>query len=228
MVVLAQVAAAHCVPAGYRAQPLLPLHDPVVPQLVAPWSVHWPVGSGFPAATGEQVPLVPASAHDVHLPAQVVAQHTPCAQTVLWHSVPAWQTAPFGFSPQDPPLQTAGGAQSVSVAQVDLHALRPHANGKHDAAAGTVHVPAPSQVPPALKVLPGIGQLAFAQPVPCGYFWHAPAWHLPSVPQEVGPLSVHSPAGSGSPVGTAVQSPIVPVIAHEKQDPVQAVAQQTP
>jgi hypothetical protein len=51
---------------------------------------------------------------------------------------------------------------------------------------------------------------------------------LPSVPQEVGPLSVQSPAGSGSPVGTTVQSPIVPVIAHEKQEPVQAVAQQTP
>ena len=91
-----------------------------------------------------------------------------------------------------------------------------------------MHVPAPSHVPPAVKVLPGIGQLAFAQAVPCGYFWHAPAWHLPSVPQEVGPLSVQSPAGSGRPVGTAVQRPIVPVIAHEKQDPVQAVAQQTP
>ncbi len=122
----------------------------------------------------------------------------------------------------------AGDVQSASLAQVERQELGPHANGKHDTAAGTVHVPAPSQVPPAVKVLPGIGQLAFLQAVPCGYFWQAPAWHLPSVPQEVGPLSVQRPAGSGSPVGTAVQSPIVPVMEHEKQDPLQAVAQQTP
>ena len=148
----------------------MPLQKPVVPQLAAPWSVHWPVGSAPPAATGEQVPLVPVNAHDRHLPAQVVAQQTPCAHTVLWHSVPAWQTAPFGLSPHDPPLQVAGGAQSPSVAQVDRQALRPQANGKHDVAAGTVQVPAPSQVPPAVKVLPGIGQVAFAQAIPCGYF----------------------------------------------------------
>ena len=43
-----------------------------------------------------------------------------------------------------------------------------------------------------------------------------------------GPWSAHIAAGSGSPVGTAVHSPIVPVMAHEKQAPAQAVAQQTP
>ena len=207
---------------------MLPSQKPVVSQLAAPLSMHWPVGSGLPAGTGEQVPIVPVSAHDEHLSAHVVAQQTPWAQTVLWHSVPAWQTAPLGLSPHEPLLQVAGAAQSLSAAQVDRQALGPHANGKQDVAAGTVQVPAPSQVPPAVKVLPGIGQLAFLQAVPWGYFWQAPAWHLPSVPQEVGPLSMQSPAGSGSPVGTAVHSPIVPVMAHEKQAPVQAVAQQTP
>ncbi len=142
----------------------------MVPQLAAPWSVHCPVGSVPPAAIGEQVPVLPVSAHDMHLPAQLVAQQTPWAHTVLWHSVPAWQTAPFGLSPHDPPLQVAGGAQSASLAQVDRQAPGPHANGKHDRGAGTVHVPAPSQVPPAVKVLPGIAQVAFAQAVPCGYF----------------------------------------------------------
>jgi hypothetical protein len=190
--------------------------------------MHWPVGSGPPAATAVQVPTVPVRAHDRHVPEQVVAQQTPWAQTVLWHSLPNWQTAPFGFSPQDPALQVAGDAQSAAVAQVDRQAFRPHPNGKHEVAAGIVQVPAPSQVPSAVKVSPVIGQLAFAQAVPCGYFWQAPAWHLPSFPHEVCPLSVQSAAGSGSPVGTAVHSPIVPVIAHEKHDPVQAVAQQTP
>jgi hypothetical protein len=36
------------------------------------------------------------------------------------------------------------------------------------------------------------------------------------------------PAGSGIPVGTSVQRPNEPVNAHERHDPVQAVAQQIP
>lgn len=199
-----------------------------MPQLAAPLSVHWPAGSAAPAGTGLQVPLVAPSAQDMQLPAQGVAQQTPCAHWPVRHSVPAWQTAPLGLSPHEPPLQVAGAAQSASLAQVDLQAFTPQVNGKQEAAPGTMQVPAPSQVPPAVNVLPGMGQLAPAQAVPCGYFWQAPAWHLPSLPHEVGPWSLHSPAGSGRPVGTAVQSPMVPVIAHEKHEPSQAVAQQTP
>jgi hypothetical protein len=165
----------------------LPLQNPVVPQLAAPLSVHWPAGSAAPAGTGLQVPLVAASAQDMQLPVQGVPQQTPCAHCPDWHSVPAWQTAPFGFNPHEPPMQVAGAAQSASLAQVDLQAFRPHPNGKQEVASGIVHLPAPSHVPPAVKVLPGIGQAGFAQAVPCGYFWQAPAWHLPSVPQEVGP-----------------------------------------
>jgi len=94
------------------------LQKPVVPQLAAPLSVHWPVGSAPPAGTGAQVPVVPLSAHERHLPVQVVAQQTPWAQTVLEHSAPVWQTAPFGLRPQDPALQVAGIAQSALVAHV--------------------------------------------------------------------------------------------------------------
>jgi len=57
----------------------LPLQKPVVPQVDAPWSTHWPLGSGPPAATGAQVPSVPASAHETQLAVQAVAQQTPCA-----------------------------------------------------------------------------------------------------------------------------------------------------
>jgi hypothetical protein len=39
---------------------------------------------------------------------------------------------------------------------------------------------------------------------------------------------VHIAAGSGSPVGTAVHRPIDPVTAHDRHEPSQAVAQQTP
>jgi hypothetical protein len=125
-------------------------------------------------------------------------------------------------------MQVAGVVQSALLVQVDLQALTPQVNGKQEAGIGVVQVPLPSQVAAAVKVVPGIGQVALAQAVPCGYFWQAPAWHLPSFPHFDAPTSVHWPAGSGSPVGTAVQSPIVPVIAHEKQEPPQAVAQQTP
>jgi hypothetical protein len=43
---------------------------------------HWPVGSEPPLGTGEQVPGVLLSAHDMHLPAQAVAQQTPWAQVL--------------------------------------------------------------------------------------------------------------------------------------------------
>jgi hypothetical protein len=204
------------------------LQKPVVPHEVAPLSVHWPAGSAAPAGTGLQVPLVAASEQDMQVPAQAVAQQTPWAHWPDRHSVPAWQTAPLGLRPHEPPLQVAGGAQSASLAQVDLQALRPQPNGKQEVAPGTMQVPAPSQVPPAVNVLPGMGQLAPAQAVPCGYFWQAPAWHLPLLPQEAVPWSVHRPAGSGRPVGTAVHRPMLPVIAQEKQESAQAVAQQTP
>jgi hypothetical protein len=204
------------------------LHSPVVPQLAAPWSVHWPVGSLAPAGTGEQVPALPTSAQDMHLPAQAVAQQTPCAQVALWQSPGLEQAAPLGLRPHDPPLQVDGGAQSASLAQLDLQALTPQVNGAHEVAVGVAQVPAPSQVAAGVNVIPGIGQVAPAQAVPCGYFWHVPAWHLPLVPHDDAPWSAHRLAGSGRPVATAVQSPIVPVIAQETHDPPQAVAQQTP
>jgi len=179
------------------------------------------------AATGEQVPAAPVSAQDIQVPGQAVPQQTPWAQMVLLHSVPLEQTAPFGLSPQEPAMQEAGIAQSLLVAQVALQAFVPQANGKQEEEAGIPQVPAPSQVPPGVKVVPLVGQVAFWQEVPCWYFSQAPAWHLPSVPQLCAPLSMQLPAGSG-PEATAVHCPIVPVIAHDRQAPAQAVVQQTP
>jgi hypothetical protein len=207
----------------------LPSQKPVVPQLAAPWSVHFPAGSVPLAATGEQTPAGPDddAPQDIQVPLQAVLQQTPWAQKVLRHSVPPEQTAPFGLSPQEPAMQEAGIAQSPSVAQVALQAFVPQANGKQEDDAGIPQVPAPSQVPPGVKVVPLVGQLAFWQEVPDWYFSQAPAWHLPSVPQLGAPLSVQLPAGSG-PEATEVHCPIVPVIAHDRQAPAQAVAQQTP
>jgi hypothetical protein len=79
-----------------------------------------------------------------------------------------------------------------------------------------------------VNVVPAGGQLAARHEVPWTYLSQAPAAHLPSVPQLAGPWSLQLPAGSGVPVGTLVQRPSDPVSAHERHDPVQAVAQQIP
>jgi hypothetical protein len=135
----------------------------------------------------------------------------------------------LGLSPHEPlALQYWPAAQSWSLVQADSQALTPQMNGKQEVGAGILQLPAPSQVAPRVKVPPGIGQVAPPQAVPCWYFWQAPDWHLPSFPQDDAPWSVQTPAGSGWPVGTAVQRPIDPASAHETQDPAQAVAQQIP
>jgi hypothetical protein len=206
----------------------LPSQKPVVPQVEAFCAVHCPVGSVPPAVIGVQVPTLPCSAHDMHFDPQVVAQQAPCAQTPLPHSVPSPQTAPTGLRPHDPALQEAGAAQSASALQDELHTAAPQANGAQEVDCGVTQVPAPSQVAAGVNVVPVDGQLAPAQGVPCTYFWQAPAWHLPSVPQLVPPWSVQASAGSGAPVATDVQVPMVPVSAQETQEPAQAVAQQIP
>ena len=164
----------------------------------------------------------------MHLDEQAVEQQTPWAQMPLPHSVPPAHTAPFGLRPHDPATQDAGGAQSASAVQLDLHPPVPHVKGEHELDIGFTHTPAPSQLEAGVKVDPPVGQLPSAQDVPCGYFWQAPAWHLPLVPQLILPWSTHDAAGSAIPVGTAVQVPIEPVSAQDSQAPAQADVQQTP
>ena len=118
-----QVAAAQVVPPRYRRQPPVPSQVPSVPQLGAPWSLHWLSGS-WPAGTVEQVPPVPVSAHDMQVPAQAVRQQTPWAQNPLLHSGPAPQDAPRGFRPQLEAVQTLPVVHSVDVVQ-DARQLLP-------------------------------------------------------------------------------------------------------
>jgi hypothetical protein len=87
-------------------------------------------------------------------------------QTPLAHSPPSPHTAPSGLRPHEPALQTPGGAQSASAVQVDLHALTLHRNGKHELAAGSAHVPAPSHEPAGVNVVVVAGQLASRHGVP--------------------------------------------------------------
>jgi len=144
------------------------------------------------------------------------------------HSAPLAQVRPGSLSPHEPFVQTAGGSQSALAVQAPLHALVPHTYGKQELEAGLMHVPAPSQVCVPVKVTVPVGQVAAPQAVPLAYFWQEPAWHLPLVPQEAAPWSLHIPAGSALPVGTLVQVPSVPESAQDWQGPAQVLSQQYP
>jgi hypothetical protein len=206
----------------------LPSQKPLLSQLAAPALVQVPVGSVPPPGTGEQVPAVAASAHERQVPVQAVRQQTPCAQNPVVHSCPSAQVAPGGLRPQEPPVHTAGAAQSASAVQVALHTEAPQWKGKHEVEEGVTHLPAPSHVAPGVNVVPPAGQLGSAQGIPCAYLWHAPASHMPLVPQESGLCDGQVLAGSGAPAGTSVQAPMAPERAHDLQALAQAVAQQTP
>jgi hypothetical protein len=107
----------HADPRARSVHPPWPSQVPVVPHVPWPESGHVFAGSRPPAWIAVHVPSVVGSAHETHVPAQAPAQHTPWAHTADWHSPPPEQNAPFGFLPQELPLQTLSGAQWASEVQ---------------------------------------------------------------------------------------------------------------
>ena len=95
-----------------------------MPQLFAPWSVHWFSGS-CPGGTLVQVPSVPASAHDWQVPVQAARAADALLRSSVMHSPAAAQAAPVGFLVQTPITHTLGAAQSVSTVHEVLHTLAP-------------------------------------------------------------------------------------------------------
>jgi hypothetical protein len=213
------------VPLAYNRQPPTPLQVPSVPQLIAPWSAHWFSGS-WPAGTVEQMPPVPVSEHDMHVPVHAVWQHTPWAQIPLAQSAPAMHAAPSGSLPQLPALHTLPAEQSALLVHAARQLPALHVNGTQDSEAPGAHVPMPSQRPPSASVDPL--QIWLLQAVPGAYSRHAPApLQNPSVPQLVMPASAHWFNGSW-PAGIGVHTPRVPASAHEAQMPVHGPLQHTP
>jgi hypothetical protein len=162
-----QAAPAQGVPDAYFWQAPLPLQNPLVPQVVAPASLHWLSGS-VPAGTATQVPTEPVRLHALHVPAQAVAQQTPCVQKPELQVVPLVQAVPLDERPQlfVVVLQVALAAQSVLLAQVVLQAVPAalQAKGAQLAGVAVLQVPAPSQVRAA--VAEPVAQVAGAQAVP--------------------------------------------------------------
>jgi hypothetical protein len=110
-------AATQMVPAAYRRQRPAPSQAPSLPQPRTPVSSHWFSGSA-PTATNVQVPALPASAHDRHVPVQLELQQTPCWQRPEAHSTPPVQAVPSGFLVHWPALQMFGAVHSASVEQL--------------------------------------------------------------------------------------------------------------
>jgi hypothetical protein len=90
-------------------------HMPLVPHVEAALATQLFAGSGAPVATSPQVPIAPASAHDLQAPAQAVEQQTPWAQKPEVHSVASEQKAPTAFVPHELDWQTFGGMHWPSV-----------------------------------------------------------------------------------------------------------------
>jgi hypothetical protein len=199
-----------------------------VPHEAAPLFWQVPCGSTPPAGTLLHVPSAVGSAQVWHEPLHAELQHTPCAQSFETHSLPSAQVLPRLLRPHEPLLHTAGDAQSALAVHATLHTFVPQLKGKHELAAGVWQAPLPSHVDPGVKFVVPAGQLEPMHGVPFAYFWQAPAWHLPFVPQEAPPMSLQMPAGSVEPVETFVQTPSVPLMAHDWHAPVHALSQHTP
>src|SRR5215472_10723964 len=116
---------------------------PAVPQLAAPWSVQRPAGSG-PAATGEQVPALPAMLQALQAVQEALAQQTPSVHMPLRQAALLLQLDPSGLRlVQMPPTQTVPPAQSVLRVQTVRQAVGPQMKLPGQATGACVHVPAP-------------------------------------------------------------------------------------
>jgi hypothetical protein len=194
-----------------------------LPQLGAIWSVHWFSGS-WPAGTVAQVPTVPASAHEAHVPAHAVAQQTPCWQKLCAHSPGIVQGWPSASLPQLMLTQLLVVTQSALVAQVvrQVGVVVLHRYGSQSELVTDRQTPAPSHVRCGVSVDPT--QVPAAHCVLVPQKRHAPApLHIPSVPHVVDTVVAHCEAGVGAvPLATLPHVPRLPVIAHDLHVPVHA------
>ena len=116
-----------------------------MPQVEAALCAHWPP-SALPAGTLVQVPALPGTAHERHVPVHAVAQQTPCWQKPELQSSFAPQAAPMGALPQLRAVQTLPELHWASVVQVVRQVPSvPQAKGVHGRPEVGTHVPWPSQ-----------------------------------------------------------------------------------
>jgi hypothetical protein len=219
----------HTVLTAYLRQAPMPLHIPSSPQVAAVSSAHWPCRS-WPSGTLRQVPSLPATAQERHVPVHVVPQHLPCAQNVELHSSPLPQVAPIGFLPQLPATQLLGATQSAS----DVHVVRQvlpsgaHWNGVQGSVVAPEQPPALSHVPVVVRMNPTQASAAHTTPAFPLKRAHAPVpSHTPVVPQVVA-ASVGQRSPGSVPWNAGRHVPSVPGFRQVKQARLHPSLQQTP
>ena len=84
-------------------------------------------------------PRVAARLQDLHDSEHAKLQHTPWAQNPDLHSLPALQSAPSGFFPQEVFTQVLGATQSASLVHALKQTLPLQANGLQPRGSGDVH-----------------------------------------------------------------------------------------
>ena len=143
-----QVGAAHCVPLTCFRHAPAPLQVPSLPHVDAAAAGHCAaISGGSPGAIGEQVPRLPTSVHDMHVPVQALLQQMLLTQKFDAQSefIPDAQTPPIGIFPQ---LMLTHVLPEVQSAAVVVHAILqaavPHWYGAHELVVAGRHVPRPS------------------------------------------------------------------------------------
>src|SRR5262245_9091913 len=106
-------------------------------------SVRAPCGAPL---TALQVPTLPATSQASHCWPQAALQHTASTQSPLWHCVAPEHVAPrTRFAIHTPAEQKKPLTQSLSSAQLPLHAVAPHTNGAQLCVSSGPQLPAPPQ-----------------------------------------------------------------------------------
>jgi hypothetical protein len=155
------------VPASWQAP--APLHAPVLPQ--GGFAAQRPWGSAALAATGAQVPALPATLQAWQVLQALELQHTPSTQlSPVKQSPLVVQACPRRFLVPQMLIrgsQMSGDRQSVSAEQADLQAVVPlHRYGAQPLVLAAWQAPLPSQVRPEVSVELAAGQTGAAQEVP--------------------------------------------------------------
>jgi hypothetical protein len=212
-----------------RAQPPMPSHAPVVPQVAAAWTTQILWGSGAPPSTGKQVPPRPCWSQLTHGPLHAMLQQSPSVQNPDLHSPSLPHTAPLGFSPQLPFTHRTPLAQSLFETQVLAHLFVAGSQlyGAQTVAGPDRQRPCSSQTLTSLTAAPL--QVPGLQTVPTGNLRHWP-WpsQVPSSPQVATAETGQAPERAGAPLATNEQTPGALWSLQVLQVSAQALLQQTP
>jgi hypothetical protein len=152
---------------------------------------------------------VPVALQAWQVPQALLVQQKPSVQLPLMHWLGVVHARPFALRAQllvaPAPWHVEGATQSLSPAQVVLHAAAPQTYGEQLDVIGVAQLPAPVQWETGVKV--DTAHEAAPQAAPTPACWQAPApLQLPVLPQ--GGFAGQPVCGSGTPTPTFAHAPV--------------------